>query len=136
MVQEFYPFSADAVRHHLEALAKNTKCMQELTLAFTQLFDSKSNTPNPIVSPTMSKPMRWFFRSWEDVSRAKLNGVGDIVSGDPDWNPGPGTDNIALHYAEFHSDEFNQKDTARHGNHFCNRWCYPGLEKSLRYMEI
>lgn len=112
MVQDFQPSLPDALRRHHEALSKHTKSMQELTLAITQLFCYISNTSNPTKPQNIPKPKRWFFRSWEEVSRAKPNDSGDIVSGDPDWSPGPGMDNIALYFAEFHSDKYNRKDTA------------------------
>jgi len=68
-----------------------------------------SQSINPLLSN--SKPQKWWYRAWNDKSRGKIDEHGNIISGNPRWVLDSETD-IALHFAEFHSDKCNKKDTA------------------------
>lgn len=53
----------------------------------------------------------WSFRASSEHSRAKMDDNGNTVAGDASWSIGTGFA-IAQHFAEFHADEGNRKDTA------------------------
>lgn len=77
-----------------------------LSLHVSQPTEDSCQDANPLENDAI-----WSFRSWGHRSRARVDNANDIVSGDPTWAQ-DSTDDIANHFSEFHSDEYNLKDTA------------------------
>jgi hypothetical protein len=113
--QKKFPVS-DNSNAHLALLAtcleKQSETIARLTEAVNNLSASISVT-TPRVDRTHQdrSPLKWFYRAWSFQSRAKADQDHNICSGNPDWTLDT-YDDISLHFAEFHSDSDNKKDTS------------------------
>jgi hypothetical protein len=103
---------------HLALLAtcleKQSETIARLTEAVNNLSASISvNTPRVDLRRTHQDqlPLKWFYRAWSFQSRAKTDQDHNNCSGNPDWLLDT-YDDISLHFAEFHSDGDNKKDTS------------------------
>lgn len=88
-----------------------TEAISHLTAEIARLsvLPFGSIPPEPVHRPRHS--VQYWYRTWHPTSRSKENEDGDIVAGNPDWRI-ESEDDIALHFAEFHSDKTSKKDTA------------------------
>jgi hypothetical protein len=108
----------DGLNSHLNSI---TACLEKQSEALSSLVKAVN-----LLSSTASvnatrrgiqrigrdeQPAKWFYRAWHHQSRGKLDQDGNICSGNPDWVLDADED-VSLHFAEFHSDDSNKKDTA------------------------
>ncbi|KAJ8113222.1 hypothetical protein OPT61_g4605 [Boeremia exigua] len=103
--------SAEASNALADAIMAQTEAITLLTAAITRLsvFPFEPSPPEPVHRPRHS--VQYWYRMWHPTSRSKENEDGDIIAGNPDWRI-ESEDDIALHFAEFHSDKTSKKDTA------------------------
>ncbi|KAH6613213.1 hypothetical protein C7974DRAFT_405386 [Boeremia exigua] len=92
----------------MNLLQVQTGIIANLTETVKKLSTSPPSVPEP--TNLSQQPLRFLYRTWHSNSRAKEDESGDIVAGNPDWLVET-EDEIALHFAEFHSDKTSKKDT-------------------------
>jgi hypothetical protein len=108
----------DSLNSHLNSI---TACLEKQSEALTSLVKAVNLLSSTIsVNATRigiqrtgrdEQPAKRFYRAWHHQSRGKPDQYGSIYSGNPDWVLDADED-VSLHFAEFHSDESNKKDTA------------------------
>ena len=93
-------------------LEKQSKTITRLIEAVNTLSTSISVAPPRLALSNTYKnhPLKWFYRAWTLQSRAKADQDHNLCSGNPGWTLDT-YDDISLHFAEFHSDRDNKKDT-------------------------
>lgn len=92
----------------MNVLQVQTDIIANLTGTAKELSTGPSGVPEP--TNLSQQPLQILYRTWHSTSRAKEDESGDIIAGNPDWLVET-EDEIALHFAEFHSDKTSKKDT-------------------------
>ena len=114
METEHDRLTLDGLSKCLETVNKQAESVGSLTDTIHRLADiiiaqESSRFTKP--TPSDVKPPRWLYRFSHEKSRGKIDNEGNMKSGNTEWALDSETD-IALHFAEFHSDQGNTKDTA------------------------
>lgn len=107
----------DNLRIAVEAMNAQTAATTALISAVTRLVEAVAPggvapALRPACDPKPGTPRpRWFYRHWIRKSDKDPNPGDDHHARDPTWVVDSYRD-VALHFAEFHSDEYNHKGTA------------------------
>ena len=95
-----------AIRDQTEAVVRLTEAIDKLCTIISGQGSQQSR-----LAPQKTQRLRWWYRKSSSESRAKEDKDGNILSGDPEWEIGS-VEDIALHFAEFHSEKESKKATA------------------------
>ena len=93
---------------NVDALISKTSSTEDIISLFT--LCSIHDQGHGICQPQAAQPLRSWYRTSHAKSRAKEDGDGNILCGNQEWEL-QSLDDIAVHFAEFHSDKENRKDT-------------------------
>ena len=111
MMEDRLSTSLQAMEIQMQAQTESISSLaQSIKTLSCAILDLKS-TITPKRASRDPQPCRWWYRAWDKTSIGQPDKEGNIIAGNPQWSL-ESVDDIALHFAEFHSDNMNMKRTA------------------------